>query len=411
MVIYRTKEGDTLTTVARAHGVLPTDLARINRLPQDGYLPAGRALLVRTPGRLYHTQEGDTARRIARSHRTSRARLCQLNPALTGEEPIPPGTTVVTESADAPLGAISVLGFALEGTPCEEIAPYLPYLSYLAILSCRIGEEGALSLPEDSALISAARQAGVVPLLTLTAAGEGGAAGEAARRSALLSGGYLKVADALVPILRKQGYGGVLLDLGRIKESEREAYTAFLGRLRHRLGHTAAVFASLPPGEGEGCAALGRAAGGMLLETHAFFSHLSAPAPAAPYDRVKEEAERAAKAVRPQKLFLGLSTRALDFPVGGERGRPLPFREVEKRMREGGVLGYDPLGRFPYLAYREGEKDRILFFEDAESLYEKLLLVDRLSLGGVALFPTVGTDPTLLSLIAEAFRITKPHGE
>ncbi len=411
MVIYRTKEGDTLTSVARAHGVLPTDLAEINRLPEDGSLPVGRALLIRTPGGLYHTKEGDTVRRIAKSHRTSRTRLCQLNPTLDPEGELPAGRTVITESADAPLGALSVLGFALEKTPAEEIAPYLPYLSYLAILSATVNEEGGLTLPEDGALIALARRAGVVPLITLTAAGKGGAAGEEARRTALLSGGGTEVINALTAALRKRGYGGVLLDLGRVREEERESYTALLVRLRHRLGHTAAVLASLPTGEEECCTSLGRAAGAVLLETHAFSSYFSAPAPAAPYDRVKEEAERAARAVRPQKLILGISTRALDFPVGGDCGRPLPFSEVEARMPRGGVLGYDPLGRFPYLSYREEGCERILFFEDVESLYEKLLLTDRLSLGGVALFPTVGTDPALLSLIAELFHIVKPHGE
>ncbi len=412
MVIYRTKEGDTLTSVARAHGVLPTDLAEVNRLSLDGQLPAGRALLVRAPGNVYHTREGDTVKKIARSHRVSAARLCQLNPSLSMEGEIPEGTTVVVRSADAPLGAIGVLGFALSGTPKEEIRPYLPYLSYLAILAAGVGADGELSLPEDGEMISFVRGAGVVPILALTAAGEGGAAGEEKRITALFtSGAYERLADALVPIVRRRGYGGVLLDFGRVAEDLGEAYTALLVRLRHRLGHTATVIASLPPDSGLCSASLGRAAGALLLETHAFSSHFSSPAPAAPYDKVEKEALRAKEAVRPQKLFLGLSTRALDFPVGGERGRPLPFREVERRIQGGGRLGYDPIGRFPYLAYREGKEERILFFEDAESLREKLLLADRLSLGGIALYPTVGTDPALLSLLAEMFHIVKPHGE
>ena len=412
MVIYRTKEGDTLTSVARAHGVLPTDLLDLNRLPSDGSLPVGRALLVRSPGRIYHTEAGDTVKRIARSHRTSIPALLRLNPTLCDGDALSPGTSVTVESGDAPLGAISVLGFALEGTPPEEIAPYLPYLSYLAILSCRIGGEGSLALPEDTALVAAARQAGVVPLLTLSAAGDGGAEGERARISSLLlSGAYERTVDALVPALRKRGYGGVLLDFGRIPGGEEEAYTALLVRLRHRLGHTAAVMASLPPEKEEDLASLGRAAGSVLLETHAFASHLASPAPAAPYDKVEREARRAATDIRPQKLLLGLSTRALDFSLAGGCGRVLPFSEVERKQEAGGRSGYDPIGHFPYLGYREGEEERILFFEDAESLYKKLLLADALGLGGVALYPTVGTDPVLLSLIATLFRIVKPHGE
>lgn len=405
MLIYRVKEGDTLTAVARTHGVLPTELAEANGLAPDAPITPGRALLIRTPREWHHVKEGDTLWQIAKRHRTTVARLHQLNPSLEGKNDIYPGMTLTVSSGTPPLGALSVLGFAHAETPPEELSYILPYLSYLAVLSCRLGEGGAILPPEDRGIIAAARGGGVIPLLVLSAEGEDGREGEERRTRALLSDErWQAIADALLPLLRTRGYGGILLDLPELPEL-REVYTAFAVRLRHRLGHTAAVLACLPAeGDPQG---LGRAANALLLETHAFGSRFSSPAPSAPYDKVKETVMRAARAVRPQKLLMGLSTRGEDFPVGGGYGRVLPPAEIAARIEAGGRLGYDPVGRVPYLSYREGDSDRILFFEDLESVSEKLALLDREELGGVALYPAVGVDRSLLLLLAEMFSIVR----
>ena len=406
MVIYRVKEGDTLSAVARTHGVLPTELAEANGIPPDAALTPGRALLIRTPRDRYLVREGDTLWQIAKRHHTTVARLHQLNPALEGKSDLYPGMSLTVSSGTPPLGSLSVLGYAHAETPREELTSVLPYLSYLAVLSCRLGEEGMLLPPEDKRIVAAAREGGSVPLLVLTAAGDDGRAGEERRMRALLSEDTSQaVINAILPLLRTRGYGGILLDLPLLPDL-REAYTAFVIRLRHRLGHTAAVLATLPPEE-NGLAAIGRAAGALLTETHAFASRFSAPAPAAPYDKVKETVTRAAREVRPQKLFMGISTRGEDFPVGGGVGRVLPPERIASLMEEGGRLGYDPVGRVPYLAYREEGVERILFFEDVESVAEKLRLLDREGLGGVALYPAVGVDRSLLLLLAEMFSIVR----
>ena len=413
MVIYRVKEGDTLEGIARTHGVLPTALAEANGLEADRPPEVGRALIIRAPGRVYHAKEGDTVAGIARRHRLTRARLLQLNPALIGVGEPYPGMTLTVAPGEAPRGAISILGFADAATPGEELSPYLPYLSYLAIGEGRIGEGGALTLPEDAALIGQARAGGVVPLLTVTAGGRDGREGERRRTSAVLTPeGREALVEALVPLLRRRGYGGLLLDLSP-EVGDTEAYTALLVRLRHRLGHTAAVLSTLPIAAAEDplcCRALGRAAGALLAETHTFSSRYSSPAPAAPLDRVEGAVRPATAEVRPEKLFLALSTRAVEYPIGGGVGRVLPAAEAEA-LAPLGRGGFDPIGQVPYLCRRDSEGEHILFYEDAESFREKLLLLDRHHLGGVALHPLVGCSTALLLMLGEMFRIVKPFGE
>ena len=403
MVIYRAKEGDTLHGIARMHGVLPTRLAEDNGLPPDASPTVGQALLIRSPERVHRVGEGEGVADIARRHRISPTRLYQLNPAL-GETPPYPGMTLTLSPGEAPHGALLVLGYALAATPPSELAAYLPYLSYLAVLSCRWEAERGLLPPDDGAIIGCAGRAGVALLLTVeTTAKELAAILHPSKREA--------AADGLVALLRERGYEGVLLDVDRTDREGEEDEVWLLGYLRRRLGHTATVLSTLHPAD-QASRALGRAAGGLLLETHAFSGRFSSPAPATPYDKVKATVEAAAATVRPAKLLMGISTRAADFPVvpvGGGDGRVLPYAEVADLAAKGADGGYDPVGRIPYLSYREGE-DRILFYEDAESLFEKLMLLEHCGLGGLALHPLVGTATPLLLLIAELFRIIKPHG-
>lgn len=413
MLIYRVKEGDTLEGIARAHGVLPTALAEANGMTADRPPEVGRALVIRVPGKLYHAREGDTADSIARRHRMTRARLLQLNPALIECREPYPGMTLTVAPGEAPRGTISVLGFANAATPPEELSRYLPYLSYLAVGEGLIGEDGTLTLPEDAAILERVRTGGVVPLLTVTAGGRDGREAERRRCRALLSPeGREAFVGTVVPLLRKRGYGGLLLDLSP-EPSDIEAVTALIVRLRHRLGHTAAVFSTLPIAAAEDplcCRALGRAAGALLAETHTFSSRYSAPSPAAPLDRVEGAVRPAAAEVRPEKLLMTLPTRAVEYRVGGGAGRVLPATEAEALSKEG-RYGFDPIGQVPYLSRRDAEGEHVMFFEDAESFREKLLLLERLRLGGVALHPLVGCSIPLLLMLAEMFRIVKPFGE
>ncbi len=404
MRIYRTKEGDTLASVAREQHILPTLLAETNGLCHDEPLTAKEALLIRTPKKTTEVQEGETIKALTRRTGKSEARLRQLNPAL--QEGLYPGMTLTLSTEDEGRGELAVMGCLHPETDKAEYAPLLPYLSFLSLLGWTL-KNGEPLPPKDREAVAAAREAGVMPLACLVAEGE-----ERAALAALLEKNEARpLADHLALLLKESGYGGVMLDLGKIKASECAGYIAFLGRLRSRLGHMAMVVAVLPPdGEDSLLSSIGRAASAVFLETNALSSRFLPPSPEAPYDKVAAAVERAASLIRPQKLLMGLSTRALDFPVGGgEAGRWLTAKEIGKRAPYG-ERGFDPQGRVPYLSYREGEKERIAFYEDAESIYEKLLLAECYGIGGVALFPLIGTDIRLMGLLAELYRIEKPYG-
>ena len=420
MTIYRVRPGDTIASVACRHAILPTALAAENGLAVDAPLIEGQALLVSPASRTYHTKEGDTLAGIARHRGISLARLRQLNPTLDGENALYPGMTLTLEKATPPRGTLAVTGVAASNTPPEALRPVLPYLTFLAVAACRVDGEGRLSPPEDGAVVAAARAAGVVPLLILRAEGATGGE-EAAVCRALFSEPrrWERMMEALAALLCRRGYGGIFLDLPFLSPENADAFLRLLICLRRRLGHSLLVTVNHTPKNGKEealpplpLASLGRAAGALSLATYDFPTGHGVPAPHAPYGRVKEAAEAAACDVRPQKLFLGISTKAYDYPLEGGAPTVLPAADIPSLAGAAGrTIGYDPAAHLPYLSYQGQEGERILFFEDAWSLWEKLLLVDDLNLGGVTLYPAVNVATPLLLTLASAFRIVKCHGE
>lgn len=413
MVIYRAKDGDTVASIARKHSILPNRLCELNGIAAEHPLIPGQALVIDSPCKSYYVKAGDTLRGIAAHHRIPLSTLKRQNPALAGGEEIYPGMTLTLRNAETPRGAIAVLGYTAADTEPGALSRLLPYLTYLAVVGTVVDENGRLLSTDDATTVAEARKAGVAPLLTV--APQMGVFEDRLLHSVLSDEGRDALADAITDHVRSRGYGGVLLEMPFACHTMHEPYNALVARLRRRLGHGMAVLSTLSPlampTERTTLATLGRAANGLVLSAYDFATRYGTPAPEAPYDRVKETLSAIDGWVRPQKLILGLSARAEDFPVGGGDGRVYATPDIEPLAREhGGRISYDPIGRVPYLSYHTDGGDRIVFFEDAESFYEKLSLVAEGGFGGVALFPAVGMAQPLLSVLSLMYSVVKPYG-
>ena len=413
MVIYRAREGDTVAAIARRHGVLPTLVCEQNGITPDATLTAGQAIVILPTTESVSVREGDTLHALAARKRISPAQLRRQNPATEEGGALYPGTRLTVSIEEREHSPLSVIGLTAAGCAPRALAPTLPYLTYLGVLSARILPSGEIALPEDAQAVGAARADGVIPLLVVTAAGDDGIEGERTRTEALLAhpNGGDALADMLTPHLCARGYGGVILDLPFCGEEALPAYCTVIARLRRRLTPRAAVLVTCTPGEaGARGGVLGRAASGLLLTTYGIGTRFAAPMPETPYDRLADATLAAAGVVRPSKLFAGLSTRALDFPASGGVGRVMPPEELAAIQRNGGAIAYDPEAHVPYVSHRGEEGERIAFFEDAESFAKKLLLCERRGIAGVCLFPAEGIPRPLLSVLGGLFPIVRAYG-
>ena len=422
MKIYRAAAHDCLRDIARTLGISPLRLCEINRHAPDDILTEGEAIAVLPAAATYIVKSGDDLRGLSRRFHLPLYRLYQQNPALGGCEEIYPGQTLTLSLTDQPESAISVVGFSSPGD-LGELPRLLPYLTYLVL--CGGGIDGEYDCTDETKeAIRQARAASVMPLLGISGSGKDDGEAEEREKLTALLGDPAKCeafAERLTAVLGHGSYGGVYLDFSFLPPEAEEAYTAFVIWLRRRLRSVGAILLvglcprsekklSLSPGQNY--EKIGRAAGGVLLETYDLLSPGEGAAPACPIDRLSDCLDYACARIRPSKIFLGLPFCGSCYTPAAPENTLHPEPEECRRMiaEHGAKIAFDPLAQVPYAAFSENGQEKILYYEDAESLLEKLILAARHRIAGIGLYPLTSCDPAMLSILSAVFRIVKAYG-
>ncbi len=422
MQLYRVKEGDTLSGIARSLSVSPILLAEQNGLSLDEPLPVGQAILLFSPSATHTVKGKEDVKEIASAHRISHSRLLQYNPALRHAGEPYPGQTLTLSLCDPPLGALSTVGFITAGME-ELLSEYCPYLSFVSIVGNHFDEDGSLHLLDAEEALQLARRRYVTPLLGIRPTPKDEKGGEEEKVLSFLKNENARqhLVNSLLSAVKEKGYGGVYLDLTFIPLAAKDNFTAFCIQLRRKLSSLggfllcaleAKVAGQAPLSPGEDTAALGRASSALMLSTHALTSRFGTPCPLAPFEKMEWATKEALPLLRPEKTMLGLSLCAKDYTVGSQS--PATIYGTKEALaiakQHHSPICYDKLAECPYFTYEEKGR-HIVFFEDAESLYKKLTLLKRMRFSGIGLYPLSLADDSLLMMLSGLFRIAKRHGE
>ena len=174
MTIHVVQAGETVGSIAESYGVDPARLAADNAVPPSGALAVGQTLVVRFPRQVHAVRAGETLASIAEAYGTTVRRLWQNNWPLGGGAALQPGQVLVISYFDEPLGAAAFNGYAYPYIDMSLLDAELPYLTYLTPFTYGITADGDLLQLEDDALLSAARQRGVRPVMHLSTMTETG---------------------------------------------------------------------------------------------------------------------------------------------------------------------------------------------------------------------------------------------
>ena len=174
MEIHVVRPGDTLTSIAGEYGVPLSLLRTDNQLPDPTRLVTGQTIVVRQPVVTYTVQPGDTLFSIAEQSGLTTRQLLRLNPVLRGEPAVFSGQTLVLADEAERAGNILVTGYAYPFVDKGLLQRELPYLSGLIPFTYGIRPDGTLVELDDEALIAAARQLGVTPVMHLSTLTENG---------------------------------------------------------------------------------------------------------------------------------------------------------------------------------------------------------------------------------------------
>lgn len=400
MTIHVVRPGDTVTSVAARYGVDARRLAADNGVGADGALAVGQTLVIRFPEVVHVIRPGETLFSLAAAYGTTVRRLWQNNWPLGGGTDLRPGETLVISYFGQRLGSALFSGYAYPYIDQDLLAAELPYLSYLAPFTYGISAAGALLPLADDALLSAARQRGVRPVMHLSTLTEDGQF-DTERGALVLTDQTVqtRLIGEILQTLRRRGYAGLDVDFEYLPGSLAAAYGDFLARLR-RLLHSQGFFlwAALAPKtsaqqrgllyEGHDYAAVGAAVDGVLLMTYEWGYTAGPPMAVAPLPNVRQVLDYAVTAIAPGKILLGIPNYGYDWPLPFVRGETRAQsisnqRAIQLAIAHRVDIQYDETAQAPFFHYT-GDSGAVhaVWFEDARSLAAKLELIAEYGLMG-----------------------------
>ncbi|MDA8193857.1 MAG: glycosyl hydrolase family 18 protein [Thermaerobacter sp.] len=209
--------------------------------------------------------------------------------------------------------------------------------------------------------------------------------------------------DNLLTLVEANGYSGINLDWEGIAPSERHAFSTFVENLSavfHQHGYYVtlslpAETQNQPANSWTGAynyAKLGRYAD--LIMVMAYDQHWAggSPGPIAAPSWVKQVLNYAISVVSPQKVILGIPGYGYDW--SGQGATALSYNQAQALARQ-----YSSTSGQNHFVYTQNGETHSVWFENTESLLNKIQLVGGYELRGIALWRLGIEDPKMWSFL------------
>jgi spore germination protein len=419
--IYVVKSGDSLWQISNRYGIRAEEIIQANGLEYPDSLLVGQSLIIPTENNTHTVRPGESLWQISKNYGITLQQLVDANgiqnPAL-----VYPGTVLVIPR-ERP--NIYVNGYIYDFTEnstaiVREAGDYLTYLSPFAY---RIREDGTLEPIDDSALINAAYDSRVVPMMAITnfTSTELGhnlahvVLSDASTRETLITN--------IIDTMKDKGYLGVNIDFENVLPSDRENYNQFLESAVQRL-HAENFFVStaLAPKTGPGQQGLlyeahdyeahGRIVDFVILMTYEWGYRLGPPQAISPLNRIKEVLDYAVTVIPRDKILFGFQLYARDWiipHVQGMEAETFSMQEaISRAVRYGAAINFDLFSQTPFYRYTDSQgRHHEVWFEDARSAQAKFDMVKDYNLKGISYWSLGFPFPQNWTLLEDNFNIVK----
>ncbi len=416
MTIHKVNQGETVQSISELYNVSENSIIENNGLKSGETLIPGQELVILTPETVYTVQPGDTVYSIAENFDISVKKLLANNPSLMGNPLIYPGQQLIISYTEENPRNIIINGYAYPFIEESVLRKTLPYLDYLTVFTYGFTDTGELIPADDEKIISIAKSYGVQPILLISTLEESG------NFNNQLSSRLFENEDAqdnlienLISTVSEKGYTGVDVDFEYIPKEDADNYVSFLTKLKNALqANGYKLIVSLAPKtssaqqgllyEGHDYAAIGNIADYVLLMTYEWGYKFGPPGAVAPINNVERVIEYAVTEIPSQKILLGIPNYGYDWPLpfvsGQTEAEGFSNSAALERAREVGAnIEYDSQSQSPYYYYTSEGVEHVVWFENAESILQKLNLVDKYNLAGISIWTIMKFYSPLYSVI------------
>ncbi|HWI65480.1 MAG TPA: glycosyl hydrolase family 18 protein [Symbiobacteriaceae bacterium] len=409
MYVTEVRPNESLADVALRTGVTAEQLVSLNGLPSQA-VTRGQALLV--PSNRFVAQQGTSLWRLAEISGITLERLSRANPGAA--RALYPGRTLrIPEPIQQRAEVIGYLPITDPGVNAEDITPWARQLTWVAIFSHLITEEGELPPLNDAAAIRATYAAGARPLMSIANMEPGGAFSPEIARTIITNAEIReRVIANILRTMEAKGYAGVDSDIENIPRDLRAGYVNFLRELKARLGNRP-LNVAVPPkydettfgyARGHDYQGIGQVADRIYLMNYEFHWVGGPPGAIAPLPQTRRVMQYAASLMPKQKILNGISTTAYDWELPDtpeNKARPWPSDEaVQIAVRNQANIRYAEPAESPWYRYTaEGGRQREVWFEDARSIMAKFRVMRELGLGGLGIWHLGARNSQLPPLI------------
>lgn len=416
------RPGESLWQIARRYGVTTEQIVELNGLRDPNRLVPGLALLIPTERR-HVVRPGETLWRIAQQYGTTVDALAREN-LITNVNYLFPGQVLVVPRGERPVIEANAYQANLSTGNVAPTVEAAPYLTYIALFSAAITEDGDVVPPNWQVFIDAARRGGAATLLTLT--NFRGSTFSSDLASAFLnnSAAVQRAIDELVIICRVQRHAGVNVDFEYVYPQDREAYNNFLRRLAPRLhAEGFSLSTAVAPKVSADQAGLlyeahdypvhGEVCDFVVLMTYEWGYVTGPPMAIAPLDQVRRVLNYAITAIPRDKILMGMPTYGRDWRLPYQRGVTRaetfsPVTAVNRAIDVGAAIQFDERAQSPFYRYWDAEgNEHIVWFEDPRSLQAKFDTVKEYRLRGLSYWVLGNPFPQNFPLLRDNFRVRR----
>jgi len=220
-----------------------------------------------------------------------------------------------------------------------------------------------------------------------------------------------RIADSILKFVLDGNFVGINLDFEGPFVSVRDGYTKFVELVSaklHNYGKIVSVdVVSKTQEKFTGWAGvydyaeLGEVVDYFVIMGYDYSGRLDPPGPVAPKWWVEETIKFAiSEGVKPQKIILGIPFYGRWW-VGNSQGRGIYYPELQKVIAKYNLRKkWDGKAKSPYFRFKdENGVENVIYFEDEKSLSEKIELVKKYNLAGIAIWRLDGEPDEFWKII------------